>query len=561
MAVLGRRRSASCNYRGTRYDGMPVEYVRRRDGGYTPIPVGPDGKVPVEELVKRNIMRDPHARMMDEARTAKVVRPMDLTPSQAAPWFNAPGRSDIAGIDAPNDATVTWKPKDKAKGRSGKGKTSSKAKGERRLTASEAEPYAELVSGIVMDCQVGQYELVEKGGRRFIIFPLIAEKNGRKVPNCDLEHYFGFYRIEDADSIYVIDLDDPYQPSVPQADRAGPSKRGSVPKAQRSAPVAPPDNGRFYYHIDEELARRGLESYSWSSYQPGSATANYRRTVDQVYDMAEEAKRTARPALHDEIDSLARQFAERYGRWVNTKNSIDASNVSPMIAGGSRYNYKKRDKQSARADAHWQEHERIMEIPDRIKELGRPDRNVDIREDDAIGSLDGQIAELEKRQEWMKRVNAYWRKNKTMKGCPDIPANLQKSVEDAITSGGRASDKPFEDFELTSNREKIKRLKKKRDDLSRTKAAGASETEHGDIEVREDTEDMRVRIIFPDKPDEAVRTILKQNGFRWSPSTSSWQRQLNDAGREATRRALDQIRRIARDEYGMSASENRRRGR
>ena len=101
------------NRKGTLHDGTPVEYVRRRDGGYTPIPVGPDGKVPVEELVKRNILRDPYARMMDESRTARVVRPVDLTPSQAAPWWNAPGRSDIVGIDAPGDAAVTWKPRER----------------------------------------------------------------------------------------------------------------------------------------------------------------------------------------------------------------------------------------------------------------------------------------------------------------------------------------------------------------------------------------------------------------------------------------------------------------
>lgn len=538
------------NRKGTLHDGTPVEYVRRRDGGYTPIPVGPDGKVPVEELVKRNILREPYARMMDESRTARVVRPIDLTPSQAAPWWNAPGRSDIVGIDAPKDAAVTWKPRERAKGGTGKTRKAAKSKA-RRLSASEAEPYAQLVSGIVSDGQVGQYDLVEVGGRRLMTFPLIAETNGKRRPNCDPEPCFGIYRVQESDGVYAIDLDDPYPPA-PQAPAA------PRPAQRAPAPVSAPSNGRYYYPIDEDLARRGLESYSWSSYQPGSATASYRRTVDQVYDMAEEAKRTARPALHDEIDSLAWQFAERYGKWVNTKNSIDASYVSPMIAGGSRYNYKKRDKQSARADAHYQEHERIMAIPDRIKELGRPDRNVDIREEGAVDSLDAQITGLEAEQERMKRVNAYWRKHGTVKGCPDIPQAAQIAFDIALNSPGRLSDKPYADFELTSNRDKIKRLKKKREDLARTKAAGASERSEGDIEVEEDIEAMRVRIRFPDKPEPEVRAVLKQNGFKWSQSTGAWQRQLNDAGREAARRALSEIGRIAGEEYGMTPSKNRR---
>ena len=437
------------NRKGTLPDGTTVEYVQRRDGGYTPIPVGPDGKVPVEALRERNDRRDPVARNMDGIRVAKVVRPQDLTPTQAAPWWNAPGRSDIVGIDAPGDSAVTWAPRKKK------------------------EP--------------------KQGGK---------------------------------------------------------TTKGSL---------KPASDGRYYHPIDEDLAKRGLESYSWSRYQPGSATENYRRTVDQVYDIAEEAKRTARPAYHAEIDRLARDFAEKYGKWVNTKNSIDASNVSPMIAGPSRYDYKKRDKQTARSDAHWQEHWRIMQIPERIQELGRPDRNVDIREPDALDTLDRQIADLEAEQDRMKKVNAYWRKHGTLKGCPQLPEGMQSAMEKVITGGGRASDKPYEDFELSGNREKIKRLKRKRDDLASTKAAGSSSTTDGDIEVIEDTEAMRIRIRFPDKPEEDVRSILKQNGFKWSQSTMSWQRQLNDAGREATKRAMSQIAKVAGEDYGMNVTKNLRR--
>lgn len=31
-------------------------------------------------------------------------------------------------------------------------------------------------------------------------------------------------------------------------------------------------------------------------------------------------------------------------------------------------------------------------------------------------------------------------------------------------------------------------------------------------------------MIFPDKPSEEVRKILKSNGFRWSPTYGAWQR-------------------------------------
>jgi len=56
--------------------------------------------------------------------------------------------------------------------------------------------------------------------------------------------------------------------------------------------------------------------------------------------------------------------------------------------------------------------------------------------------------------------------------------------------------------------------------------------------VVEDTDDMRIRLIFPDKPDEETRNALKANGFRWSPKNSAWQRMLNANGRWAAKNFL-----------------------
>lgn len=50
-----------------------------------------------------------------------------------------------------------------------------------------------------------------------------------------------------------------------------------------------------------------------------------------------------------------------------------------------------------------------------------------------------------------------------------------------------------------------------------------------------------VQLVFPGKPSEAVRTILKGYGFRWSPYEGAWQRQLNNAGRQAAQWALAKI--------------------
>ena len=46
--------------------------------------------------------------------------------------------------------------------------------------------------------------------------------------------------------------------------------------------------------------------------------------------------------------------------------------------------------------------------------------------------------------------------------------------------------------------------------------------------VEANTADNRLQIFFDEKPDKEIREELKGNGFRYSPSTEAWQRQLND---------------------------------
>ena len=64
--------------------------------------------------------------------------------------------------------------------------------------------------------------------------------------------------------------------------------------------------------------------------------------------------------------------------------------------------------------------------------------------------------------------------------------------------------------------------------LERDKAAPET-TQDGNNGVRlEDCpSDNRVRLFFPGKPDSAIRTRLKSNGFRWTPSLGCWQAYRN----------------------------------
>ncbi|MDD3222726.1 MAG: hypothetical protein EOM34_07125 [Clostridia bacterium] len=56
---------------------------------------------------------------------------------------------------------------------------------------------------------------------------------------------------------------------------------------------------------------------------------------------------------------------------------------------------------------------------------------------------------------------------------------------------------------------------------------------------------MRLQLLFDGKPSEEIRTILKSNGFRWSPSQKAWQRLLNDNALYSLKRVSEAIANIA----------------
>lgn len=75
----------------------------------------------------------------------------------------------------------------------------------------------------------------------------------------------------------------------------------------------------------------------------------------------------------------------------------------------------------------------------------------------------------------------------------------------------------------------------------RISAADAAPVEGDGYKLVENAELGRIQFLFDGKPDEATRALLKANGFRWSPSQGAWQRMLNDNGRYAAQKVLDEL--------------------
>jgi len=300
-----------------------------------------------------------------------------------------------------------------------------------------------------------------------------------------------------------------------------------------------------YYPINEELAKRAKESYSFSDYVPGSATAEYKAAVDHVYSLGEKAKAmTNNEIKREKVDVLCERYARKYAEWIDKYNSIVASCPSVMITGGSNFPVRKKEKQVAREDAHMQELKKIEYIKEQIENIAYGKEIIKSGDEDAIEQLQDKIEKLEKSQELMKAVNAYYRKHKTVEGCPDISEGMAKTITANMASSWRAEPKPFESYVLTNNNQNIRAAKARLANLIAAKERGSQEVENEHYKLVENTELMRIQFLFDGKPEAEVRDVLKSNGFKWSPKNEAWQRQLTANGKYAAKRVEEQLQKI-----------------
>jgi hypothetical protein len=144
-----------------------------------------------------------------------------------------------------------------------------------------------------------------------------------------------------------------------------------------------------------------------------------------------------------------------------------------------------------------------------------------------VAKLTEKVAELEARQAKMKAANDAWRKAGNKAGR---------------NAAGEWIEPPYPSYSLSNNSAVIRSTKARIEQLKRAAQVETKtiETNVG-VTVIENAEANRVQIIFPGKPDEATRTMLKSYGFKWAPSEGAWQRLLNNAARWAAQQVVAKL--------------------
>ena len=286
-----------------------------------------------------------------------------------------------------------------------------------------------------------------------------------------------------------------------------------------------------YYPINEDLARRANEMNSFFSYVPGRATQSYRAEVDEAAALAERQKQQVDPMYHEKIDGLLDAFARKLADNINRRNEI-ATRVpsilvpSILVAGGSNFPVRKKEKQNQADAAAMEEYRQIRGLLDKIRGTGRGGISAD--DPAAVDKLKAKLAGLEREQEKMKAVNAYHRKHKTLEGCPQLTQDEIETLNASMARDWRSEPKPYPSFRLTNNNAVIRQTKKRIEELSAKADMEYEGWRFDGGEVKMDREINRLQVFFDEKPDRETCSAMRHNGFKWAPSVGAWQRQLTD---------------------------------
>lgn len=290
---------------------------------------------------------------------------------------------------------------------------------------------------------------------------------------------------------------------------------------------AEPTPAVTYYPISEEAARRAKEAISYNDYRPGSATAEYRQMVDKAVEVAARQKSRVDPMHHEKIDRLLDTYARKLAENMNNGYAITARVPSMLITGGGNFPVRKKEKQNAASDKNMQEWRDIQGLLDKIRSTGMGGISAD--DPTAKEKLQSKLAGLEQTQETMKTANAYYRKHKTLDGCPVLSSEqIHKLTADMKSRWyGREATQPFEPYALQNNNAEIRRVKARIEELNHKEEAVLTGWEFAGGKVEVNKQENRLQVFFDGKPDADTRAELKGNGFRWAPSVGAWQRQLN----------------------------------
>lgn len=314
--------------------------------------------------------------------------------------------------------------------------------------------------------------------------------------------------------------------------------------------------------INEELARLAKNSYSQYDYKDGEATSNYNSLCASFDGEVTAIIKQLKEPMTDEQAEAVSYYSDRYytklAMAINRHNSILTQCPSVLISGAGNFPVAKKEKQNRAMEKFYDECGELFNPSEcyYFKRIRAILTNSTIYSDDelAIAKLQKKLDAEVAAHEQMIKQNAYWRKHKTMVGYEGLNDETAKVFDEAINKNPEFARMPAPAFKLSNSSARIRQIKGRIAELERLKANATAVPESkypavDGVTVTENSKLMRIQLRFEDAPAEQTRSMLKANGFRWSPREKAWQRQLTDNGIYAAKRVLKALSQTNKEEY------------
>lgn len=278
--------------------------------------------------------------------------------------------------------------------------------------------------------------------------------------------------------------------------------------------------------LNQDLVRRvdNQSMYNRGTNIQNTANSFYHEFVNE-FDNASYNENQKK--VYEKRKLVFKEFLERsYSEYLNLSSKF----VPIMVAGPSNYPVEKQSKIANKLvdkeqeifnkiDKFYKNTEKMLkeQIPteDMIKKY-RNGYNEPISSDDphAKEKLEAKLEYLKEKHEKYKEYNKKARKN---------------------------GERPLPSYVLSNSNQNMKSIKDRLEQLNKIERLDSTGYYFKDGEVRFDKTDNRVKLFFDTKPNEETRNMLKQNGFKWSPSNQAWQRILTPQAISRTKNLFEDI--------------------
>ena len=298
---------------------------------------------------------------------------------------------------------------------------------------------------------------------------------------------------------------------------------------------------RKYFTINESSARTAHDMMSMRDYAEGSTTTSYRSEVNKAYDIADKVAEK-KPEEAERAYRLAERYSKKMAEYYNKESSIGMMCPSVLISGAGNFPVKKKERQVAALERNHEFYQYVQGILRKIENILYGREIIKSDDERAIEKLEEKLEDMKNLQEQMKAANKAIRL-KDLEAGNDLLREMGFSEENIkqLREPDYCGRVGYPSFQLQNNNANIHRVEERLKSLKAAKERGSSEQEYKTFKVVENTEAMRYQIIFDGKPDADIRSLLKSNGFKWSPSNGAWQRQLTGNGKWALNRVVEKL--------------------